>query len=723
MNDLKWLLISLTLLTCLPLISQSLQSNADILIIEAGENTSLAGAIHRNQEIIIAAGSTLTVIADDGTPEHDGSINLIAPYIRVDGTIIASAAGYNTIGAGIGSTVTANGGGGGGYGGEGGKGEGVYGGAGGNVYGTGFSEETGSYGYLAGILESRSGYGGGLIRVDAISLTVGANAVLDARANMTPYNATGGGSGGCIYINALYTMLEGNSQLNVSGGPGGMASGSAGAAGGGGGGRVKLIKHPLGFNNNSTITRFGGESGGGTAQSGIQGIDQEISAPSPDFPTLISPSDGQLVDRSPTFTFSATDPTNSKFLKYQVIMSLDDSFTSLTFTASQLDDPTNWTKPYYASGETAAFTLSDELVGGTTYYWRVSVTSNNGATWVNSGYRSFTALTNQPPEVPVLLEPSNDQVQVNALPAFQVLGADFEGDDLVFRLTLSRSSDLSNPQFFTETYPGWDQSIYIPSGSYAGVTATCQLQVDDALVPNTDYFWKVTCLDQPYGLQQESGIYRFTTTRIVPQAPILILPADQYQVPNNQVNFKFQVATSLGNTLAGRVEISEDNFATILYTFDQQQNQTGWSQSFYPSGSTASLTLPEPTALEENKTYYWRAYAFDGPYSGPVSVVRRFRLANQLQFQMIRVLPNPARSVESMQFFVRLTVDAKITILIYNKLGKQIDQIHVQGAGGVDGNYIHYEISDYATGIYFYTIEAESAYGLKKETKKFAVIN
>lgn len=727
MNDIKYLFIIFVVLACFPRLSQCLQSNADILVIEAGDNTSLAGAIRRNQEIRVETGGTLTVIPDDGTPGHDGSINLIAPQIYINGTINAVAAAHNTIGA-AGNPNGSDGGGGGGYGGAGGRGEnnGNGGGLGGSIYGVDNLEQTGSTSRTGTIYPA--GYGGGSIRIDAISLTLGANAVLDARGNTTVHTAVGGGSGGCGYLNGIYTLIQLGARLDVSGGVGGPQTTVPfliGAGGGGGGGRVKIIRHPNYINNMNPadVVLDGGTPGGGDAQYGELGDYDIPNAPTPTPPTLTTPLDGQLVGRSPTFEFSATDPTNSKFLKYQLIVSLDDTFTSLTHTASQLEDSTNWSQPYYASGETAAYTFPAELVGGTTYYWSVSVSSNNGNTWYDAGSQSITARTNRPPEIPVLIQPLDNQTQVSALPAFQIVSSDFEGDDLIFRITLSRSANLSNPQVFAQTYPGWDQLVYTPGGSYIGVTATCQLQAADTLVPNTDYYWKATVLDQPYGQQSDSAIYHFMTTRVLPNAPNLLLPADHYQVPGNQVNFQFQVETSLGNTLAGRVEISEDNFTSVLYTFDQQQDQTGWSQPFYSSGGTASLTLPAGTALDKNKTYYWHAFAYDGPYRGSVSATRSFSLAHQFEFQMIRMLPNPARSVESVQFYVRLSVDAKLTIRIYNKLGKQIDQIVHAAQGGVAGNYINYNVSDYATGVYFYTIEAESDFGMKKVTQKFAVIN
>jgi len=73
-----------------------------------------------------------------------------------------------------------------------------------------------------------------------------------------------------------------------------------------------------------------------------------------------------------------------------------------------------------------------------------------------------------------------------------------------------------------------------------------------------------------------------------------------------------------GDALQYKIELASDvGFTQDLQTFDQTQGPTGWSNldfgNAYFSGSVATYTLTLPQSLYCNKTYYWRAYAYD-PY-------------------------------------------------------------------------------------------------------------
>ena len=694
----------------------------ETLIVDPGDEISLSGEIYKSVSIHVKPGGIINV-HPHGTAGSIGKLNLIAPEILIEGTINAQAVSCNTMGSGGGSPGLGNGAGGGGYGGEGGIGEDAGSpGAGGNIYNdVYYLDDVGSFGGGAGM--ERSGFGGGCIRLDAISLTIGTAtaAYLDAQGNTTAHDGVGGGSGGCILLNGICTLLNSGSILNVSGGHGGSSIGFSGDAGGGGGGRIKFVKHT--FNDfGCSLLRNGGNPGSLDAGNGDVGEINEGSAPTPTSPQLLSPEDGQEVGRSPTFTFKATDPADSKFLKYQLIMSLNPLFNPVTFTATQLNPDVGWDKPYYSSGEEASYALQYELEGGRTYYWAVSVTSNEGADWVDSGARSLTATSNNAPCPPQLLQPLQDQIDVSTIPDFKILGADPDGDTLTFKVTLAKDPGLSNPKVFDASYPGWDKSAYVPEETYSGVTATCRILAGDTLDPGTDYYWKAVVSD-PYLQTSESEIFHFTTSITPPSTPQLIFPENNYQAPDSRINFRFRAAGVSGNSINGCVQLSRNNFQDIWHSFDQTRDQAGWSETSHQSGRIASFTLPSGIQLERNTTYWWRAYSIEGVVWSAVSETRTFSLADSLEFQNVRIVPNPAVSTSSVRIYIQLSVDAKITIRFYNKLGRELDKIHVQAIGGAQGNIINYDISKYACGIYFYVIEAKSSYGTEKITKQFAVVD
>ncbi|MCK5219709.1 T9SS type A sorting domain-containing protein, partial [bacterium] len=141
------------------------------------------------------------------------------------------------------------------------------------------------------------------------------------------------------------------------------------------------------------------------------------------------------------------------------------------------------------------------------------------------------------------------------------------------------------------------------------------------------------------------------------------------------------------------------------------------------SGHITSFTLPTDIQLERGKTYWWRAYSITGEIWSTVSETRTLSLADSLEFQNVRIVPNPAVSTSLVRIYVQLSLDTKITIRFYNKLGRELDKLQAQALGGAQGNIFNYDISKYACGIYFYVIEAESEFGTSKITKQFAVVD
>jgi hypothetical protein len=822
----------------------ALINNSDTLYVGNGESINLANNVYKNISITVKNGGTINVVPYDGGTNL-GKLNLVAPKVLIEGTINANGCGHDTRGQG--GTPTGNdGGGGGGYGGKGGEGGGGHTGVGGNSYDTSFAEDPGSYGYKAGTGSTYSGYGGGAIRIDAASMTIGATAVLKADGSAGTAVREGGGSGGCILLNGIHTYFVSTYYLYARGGKGAPYSNPyfSSGGGGGGGGRIKIFEYNTINYGGNIMDVSGGAKGGLGSSNGETGTIYKYTSPSaPGTPSLMAPTDGQVVGTFPTFTFVATDPGKSKFLQYYMEFSYNADFlpASVTFTVDQRTPDAGWGgKAYFASDETASYTIISELATNTIYYWRVKVTNNEGASWsALSSYRTLTTTaSNFKPTIPQLILPLNGQSLVNKLPALQSVCSDPEGDTLTFSLTLSTDSQLQNSQTFQAAYPGWNQPDYLPAGKYAGVTSTCQIMNTginlDALIPGTDYYWRVTALDsfqqstqsliysfstvplpampalagplnasvvttnQPYlsiaaqsptggslaykielssdGFQtvllfnsQNGGGWTKTTyasgetARLLipaaypllpgtlyewrsyaydmdndnwsvvtpyysftvitpPRAPELIFPDANYSAPNAAIPFRFKIGSESGNTLNGCFELSATNFQDTLAVFDQTLNPAGWSAGAYAAGTEMQFTLPASVTLERGRTYWWRVRGTDGISWGPYSDSRPFNLTNTLEFQRVVTVPNPAVSTSDLQIQLQLTADADITLRFFNKLGKQIDQIQKQASGGATGNVIHYDISRYASGIYFYVLEAKSEFGTKTTTKKFAVV-
>ena len=135
-----------------------------------------------------------------------------------------------------------------------------------------------------------------------------------------------------------------------------------------------------------------------------------------------------------------------------------------------------------------------------------------------------------------------------------------------------------------------------------------------------------------------------------------------------------------------------------------------------------TFTLPASVPLQRGHPYAWRARAWDGVSWGPYSEVRTFSLAASLAIQQLQTIPNPAVGTNRIQIRLAVTLDSDLTLSFYNQLGQQVDRIEERAAGGTQGNLLAYDISRYASGVYYYVLEARSSAGVQKITRRFAVV-
>lgn len=603
---------------CLFLIAPALSAasvslnNADCLYLNSGDVWEASGVVYKNVSIIVQSGARIELPVDDDDSSK-WSLQLIAPRVYIGGTLCANEASFNTAGCGLaGGTIAGPGG--SGFGGAGGDGHSNEG-SGGLTYDVTYRENTGSKG-----INSKYGGGGG-IRIDAMSLTLASAAVVTARAS--EHHSGGGGSGGSIFLNGIYTRLENGCTLDASGGAGQIhrlitypVYTFIPGGGGGGGGRIKTFKYPyntytLYHNYGAVTSTAGGLAGGGSATDGTSGQFKEYSGYLPSTPALLAPDNGQQVGVQPAFNFISADNPASQFFQYQLEISQDATFTYVSNTvkiASQLTPDAGWDGVNFCkSAQMATYSLYEDLDSDTDYYWRVKVTNCCGAAWTGySSVRGFHTINNQRPLEPVLINPGNSQTAVSKTPALRIFCVDPDGDTLTFSIVLSQNSGLANPKIIQASYEGWDQTEY-PSGN----TATCQVlntSADpDALEPGKTYYWRVTAYD-PYQMTRNSPVYHFQVVDL-PATPVLASPAQQAVVSTITPSLQMQSESPTGSNLRYRVELSSDEFQTIITYLSE--NGKGWDKSQYASGETATLQIPQAYALVSGISYAWRAAAYD----------------------------------------------------------------------------------------------------------------
>ncbi len=188
----------------------------------------------------------------------------------------------------------------------------------------------------------------------------------------------------------------------------------------------------------------------------------------PSAPELLEPAGNIFVPHTPTFRLRATD-SNGDSLQYKIVVK---QAGQVVATLDQSVDATGWSKPSYASGEEAVFTVpqSAQLATGA-YQWQAF--AYDGRQWGNGSWeRTFTV--DQAPEAPEIISPAAGAVTSSA-PVFRLRSTDTDlSDGLRYRLVISRGGQQVAVYDQTVSTTGWSKSSYasgeeavfrVPSGN------------------------------------------------------------------------------------------------------------------------------------------------------------------------------------------------------------------------------------------------------------------
>jgi hypothetical protein len=98
----------------------------------------------------------------------------------------------------------------------------------------------------------------------------------------------------------------------------------------------------------------------------------------------------------------------------------------------------------------------------------------------------------------------------------------------------------------------------------------------------------------------------------IPIAPVLVSPSHNGFVTSDRPTFNLSSKElDAKDFLKFSLEFSNDNFNTIMTTYDQTQSTSGWSADHFVSEQAALFTIPAGSELVNGKTYQWRARAYD----------------------------------------------------------------------------------------------------------------
>jgi hypothetical protein len=241
--------------------------------------------------------------------------------------------------------------------------------------------------------------------------------------------------------------------------------------------------------------------------------------PIPTTPTLLSPAHTSVVttDR-PILLMSAASP-NGGPLKYKLELSGDDFQTVTTYLS---ENGGGWSKPQYASGETASLQIvgTNALVSGQTYTWQVTTYDLNNDNWslVSDPY-SFTV--NTPPVLPQLLSPADGHHAPNASVAFAFQAASASGNTLTYRLQVSSDNFGSYVQTYDQnlSQEGWSAPRFL-----ASTPATFTLPASANLSRGKTYQWRIQAWDG-FSWSPESESRTFSVSNALELSQVKLFPS------------------------------------------------------------------------------------------------------------------------------------------------------------------------------------------------------
>jgi hypothetical protein len=248
----------------------------------------------------------------------------------------------------------------------------------------------------------------------------------------------------------------------------------------------------------------------------------------------------------------------------------------------------------------------EQLREDKTYYWRAKATNGTETTqWMETA--SFTVNTmNTPPAAPAASAPLNGAVVSTTRPDLVILNSQDESGD-----THSYTFELYGDETM-QTLIASRSGIPEVAGSSTTAWHTGE---DDAVLNNlASYWWRAKAADNLGAESPWSGLYSFKVSVAgdqPPTTPVIIGPKNGETVKPSEVILEVSNATD-----------PEGQTPTYIFQIDTTDSFTGSgkvSSGSVPAGANGKTSWDPRTkiTLQDQKTYYWRAIAYDGALYSP----------------------------------------------------------------------------------------------------------
>ncbi len=376
----------------------------------------------------------------------------------------------------------------------------------------------------------------------------------------------------------------------------------------------------------------------------------------PPAPILVSPPNGNTgVNLTPVLDWNDAPSAST----YTVQLSSDSAFLSPIINISNI--------------AVTQYSVPPSLLSlNSTYYWRVNSTNSNGTGSWSEVWRFTTFFL---PTAPVLISPANGSTEI---PLITLMDWNNVTTAVRYRLQISLDSGFS---------------AYVLNDS--GITVSEYTTAPSLLINYTKYYWRVNAINEA-GTGSFSSVWNFTTTALLPAAPVLISPV------NGATNVSLNPLMDWGDVTSAtsyRLQIAIDvNFNSII--LDQ------------PGISNSNFTVPSPI-LGINTLYFWRVDASNLTGEGPWSLIWIFRTQSTGLNVISEVIPtsyflhnnypNPFNPTTKIKFDIPET--EFVSLIFFDINGKEITRLINDRIS--PGSY-EYEFSadkfNLSSGIYFYKI-------------------
>lgn len=387
---------------------------------------------------------------------------------------------------------------------------------------------------------------------------------------------------------------------------------------------------------------------------------QLITNAPPPSPVLTAPFDNEKVSSSTPFFEFAVDDAAGDDVRYQIQMSTDVNFSSMTFdqnsdtNADQFENiAATSDKDPFTSGQVIRY-IPPSSIATSTYWWRVRASDPDGTNTYGEWSTPYSFTIDTTLTATTWFQTTYSQFDTNALEDASVHVA---GDDVRITASFSYATVTSN----TIDFEDGDASFGNAWGEFSftdqtpgDVTYYLEYQLDDsswARIPDADLPNNMTGHgSSPVSLiTLDTETYRHIRVQAVlsdsggsPQlkdwtvswgyrieAPILLSPFDNAKVATVTPAFRFTATDPDDDPIA--YEFSFSTSSTFYASTTYLSNTSGFvdvaqpaSSSPFASGDTISYTIQPGDALTSSSTYWWRVRANDGasfsPWSEPRSI-------------------------------------------------------------------------------------------------------